>query len=115
MNARIAILAAAMIASASAPALAGNPANHRDASANPITELANFTGLSERTVQMIVGCRTCFAEYRYTYDRSLTTFKRAPGEERYQQLTAGLPVELQDEHGVRVVTLDTGRDLSLVP
>lgn len=71
MNAGTAILAVALTVMAStAPAYAGNPGNpvspvspvSRGDPVDPIAELANYTGLSERRVQMILGCRTCFAE-----------------------------------------------------
>ena len=70
MKTKIAGLAIAI--AAMAPAYAGS---------NDIQELAEYTGLSERKVQMILGCRSCYAEYRYTYQRSLNKFKQALGEE----------------------------------
>jgi len=96
MNARTAILGAALASIAALPAYAGNPAGASQSAShiNPIKELANYTGLSERRVQMLLGCRTCFAEYRYTYQRSAEQFKHALGDERYEQLMAGKPIEL---------------------
>lgn len=76
MNTRLAILAAALMA-ISAPALAGD---------NPCKQLARETGLSERKVNMILGVRTSFAEYPYTYDRSVAKLRKAIGEGRYDQL-----------------------------
>lgn len=105
MNTKIALLAAAL--AAMAPAYAGN-------SGNPITELANYTGLSERRVQMIVGCRTCHAEYVYTYGRSLEKFKRALGNERYERLMAGFPIELESQgEDPRVIALGSRHDVPL--
>lgn len=70
---------------------------------DPIGDLAQITGLSERKVQMIVGNRSSFAEYPYTYQRSLEKFVDAVGEVRYQMLISGQPVELQDEQGRKIV------------
>lgn len=80
-----------------APAYAGS---------NDIQQLAEYTGLSERKVQMILGCHTCYAEYRYTYDRSLAQFKRALGEENFKDLMAGQPVKLDNGVEVRVARVD---------
>ncbi|MFC5570038.1 hypothetical protein ACFPN1_08210 [Lysobacter yangpyeongensis] len=77
MNTRLAILAAVLMA-ASAPALAGGD--------NPCRQLAQETGLSERKVNMVLGNRTSFAEYTYTYDRSLARLRKTIGEGRYDQL-----------------------------
>ena len=82
---------------AMAPAYAGS---------NDIQQLAEYTGLSERKVQMILGCHTCYAEYRYTYDRSLAQFKRALGEENFKDLMAGQPVKLDNGVEVRVARVD---------
>ena len=76
MNIRLAILAAALMA-ISAPALAGD---------NPCKQLARETGLSERKVNMILGTRTSFAEYPYTYDRAVAKLRKAIGDGRYDQL-----------------------------
>jgi hypothetical protein len=70
---------------------------------NPVGDLAQITGLSERKVQMILGNRTSFAEYPYTYQRSLEKFVDAVGEVRYEHLISGDPVELQDSQGRRIV------------
>ena len=70
---------------------------------DPIGDLAQITGLSERKVQMILGNRTSFAEYPYTYQRSLEKFVDAVGEVRYQMLISGQPVELQDDQGRKIV------------
>lgn len=76
MNVRLTCLAVALMA-VSAPAFAGD---------DPCKVLAQETGLSERKVQMILGTRTSFAEYPYTYDRSVAKLRRAIGEGRYDQL-----------------------------
>ena len=70
---------------------------------DPVGDLAQITGLSERKVQMIVGNRTSFAEYPYTYQRSLEKFVDAVGEVRYQMLISGQPVDFQDDQG-RTIT-----------
>lgn len=79
------------------PAYAGN---------NDIEQLAEFTGLSERKVQMILGCRTCYAGYAYTYHRSLKKFQDALGEQRYQQLMSGQPIMLDNGVEVHVAMID---------
>lgn len=76
MNIRLTCLAAALMA-VSAPAFAGD---------DPCKVLAQETGLSERKVNMILGNRTSYAEYRYTYDRSVAQLRREIGEGRYDQL-----------------------------
>ena len=70
---------------------------------DPVGDLTQITGLSERKVQMIVGNRSSFAEYPYTYQRSLEKFVDAVGEVRYQMLISGQPVELQDDQGRKIV------------
>lgn len=76
MFARIALLAAALAAMPSARA-----------ADESIAGLARETGLSERNVRMVVGARTAFPEYRIVFNRVDRQFKRAVGEDRYQQLT----------------------------
>lgn len=95
MKAKIAGLLIAI--AAMAPAYAGS---------SDITKLAEFTGLSERKVQMILGCHTCYAEYRYTYQRSLNQFRQKLGEENFQQLMAGQAVRLDNGEEVRVASVD---------
>jgi len=77
MNIKLAFLAAALIA-ASAPAFAGGD--------DPCKILAQETGLTERKVNMVLGNRTSFAEYPYTYQRSVEKLRKAIGEGRYDQL-----------------------------
>lgn len=98
MKAKIAGMVIAL--AAMAPAHAGS---------NDIKALADYTGLSERKVQMILGCHTCFAEYAYTYQRSLEKFRKALGEENYELLIAGQPVLLDNgiEVQTRVAAIDT--------
>lgn len=89
MNARIAL---AVVAIAMTPPVLAND--------NPVEELARQSGLSERRVQMLLGNRTSFAEYRYTYDRSLERLLATVGDENYRRLIAGesivLPQRLAD-------------------
>lgn len=61
---------------------------------DPIALLARECGLTERKVQMIVGNRTSFAEYRRSYNRSVSQFKRTLGEDNYQRLISGQPLLL---------------------
>ena len=76
MNIRLATLAVALMA-VSAPVLAGD---------NPFKQLAQETGLTERKVHMILGNRTSFAEYPYTYERSVAKLRKTIGDGRYDQL-----------------------------
>ena len=78
------------------PALAGSSLQIRD--------LAAATGLSERQVQMVVGGRTAYAEYRTSYDRVERHFVKALGEERYRELMAGREIVL--DNGNRVAFND---------
>ena len=84
MKAKIAFIALAM--AVTAPAWA----------ADPVGDLSKITGLSERKVQMIVGNRTAFAEYPYTYDRALDKFVAAIGKDNYNRLMDGEAVALHD-------------------
>ncbi|AWV08290.1 hypothetical protein [Marilutibacter maris] len=95
-------IATLVLATAAAlPAWAGN---------DPITELSGITGLSERKVQMVLGNRTAYAEYRYTYDRSVKAFTRAVGEENFHRLLNGEEVALRDAQG-REVVIQIHRDV----
>jgi hypothetical protein len=87
MKAKIAFIALAM--AAAMPAWA----------ADPIGDLSKISGLSERKVQMLLGNRTAFAEYPYTYDRSLRKFVGAVGRDNYDRLMNGESVALRDEAG----------------
>ena len=82
--------------------VAASPAYAQDT----VAELAEATGLSERKVQMIVGNRTPFAEYRHSYDRSLAQFRAALGEDQYRRFVAGLPVDLDAVARARATALD---------
>ncbi|HEY1141447.1 MAG TPA: hypothetical protein VGE88_14770, partial [Lysobacter sp.] len=84
MKAKIAFIALAM--AVTAPAWA----------ADPVGDLSKITGLSERKVTMIVGNRTAFAEYPYTYDRAYKKFVAAIGRDNYDRLMDGEAVALQD-------------------
>jgi hypothetical protein len=83
MKTRIAVMVLAL--AAMLPAYAGS---------KDIQNLATYTGMSVRKVQMIVGTRTAFAEYPYTYQRYKARFVKTLGEENYQQLMSGQPVKL---------------------
>ncbi|MCF7222571.1 hypothetical protein [Marilutibacter chinensis] len=90
---KVQIATLVLAAAAALPAWAGN---------DPITELSGITGLSERKVQMVLGNRTAYAEYRYTYDRSVRQFTRAVGEENFRRLLNGEEVSLRDAQGREV-------------
>ena len=87
MKAKIAFIALAM--TVTAPAWA----------ADPVGDLSKITGLTERKVSMIVGNRTAFAEYPYTYDRALDKFVSAVGKDNYNRLMEGEAVALRDSKG----------------
>lgn len=70
---------------------------------DPVSDLSQITGLSERKVQMVLGTRTSFAEYPYTYQRSLEKFVRAVGKENYENLMQGESIALRDRDGREVV------------
>lgn len=76
MNIRLAMLAAAL-AVMSAPAFADD---------DPFRQLSEESGLSERKVHMILGTRTAYAEYPYTYERSVAKLRKAIGAQRYDRL-----------------------------
>ena len=57
-----------------------------------VEQLARETGLSERQVRMVVGARTSYADYRYTFDRTQRRFREALGADRYRDLIAGRPI-----------------------
>jgi hypothetical protein len=98
---KLQIATLALATAAAFPAWAGN---------DPINELSAITGLSERKVQMVLGNRTAFAEYRYTYDRSLEKFTEAVGRENMKRLMDGESVVLRDSAGREVVVqLPRGR------
>ena len=65
-----------------------------------VRQLSDATGLSERQVQMLVGGRTAYAEYRTSYDRVERRFIQALGEARYRDLMAGREIVL--DNGIRV-------------
>jgi hypothetical protein len=85
-------------------ALALTPGLALAGSSLQIRDLAAATGLSERQVQMVVGGRTAYAEYRTSYDRVEKRFVKALGEERYRDLMAGREIML--DNGVRVAFND---------
>jgi hypothetical protein len=76
MNIRLATLAIVLMATA-LPAAAGD---------NPFKILARESGLSERKVHMVLGTRTAYAEYPYTYQRSVEKLRDTIGNARYDHL-----------------------------
>lgn len=104
MKARTALLA--VVLTAAAPAFAGDSA---------VSELAKYTGLSERQVLMIVSNKTPYAEYRTSYGHSLAQFKRALGKERAETLIAGGTIVLERRPEVRVAALDERRNEDRMP
>lgn len=68
-----------------------------------VEQLSEQTGISERHVRMIVGDRTPYPEYPYTYERQLKKFKAALGEANYQRLMSGQPIQLPNGKEIRIV------------
>lgn len=95
MKVRIAVLVLAM--AAVLPAHAGR---------KDIKDLAAYTGISERKVMMILGARSSYAEYPYTYQRYKTRFVKALGEDNYQRLISGRAVRLDNGVVVRIRTTE---------
>lgn len=93
MNIRTPALACVLALTAALPAHAGD---------DVIELLAAETGLKERRVQMVLGTRSSFAEYVYTFGRSEQQFIRALGKERYRQLINGEPITLRSGQVVRL-------------
>lgn len=92
MKTKFAIAAAMLITTV--PAWAGE---------NSVEQLSDQTGVSERHVRMIVGDRTPYPEYPYTYARELKKFKAALGEANYQRLISGQPIRLSNGKEVRIL------------
>lgn len=62
-----------------------------------VKQLAVETGLSPRHVRMVLGPRSGHADYRIVHDRKEREFRQALGEDRYQDLLAGRPIELRNQ------------------
>lgn len=62
---------------------------------NNVDELAAASGLTTREVQMVIGTRTAFAEYRTSFYRARKQLIEAIGPERYQEaLRSRRPTEI---------------------
>ena len=99
MKGRIPIAATSLCTAAllaTAPALASEA---------QIEYVARESGLSERKVRMVLGNRTPYAEYRYTYARSAARIREAIGDEQFERMVVGLPLQLPLD---RVVVHATG-------
>jgi hypothetical protein len=92
MNIRLALLAVAL-AVVSAPAFAAD---------NPVEVLSKQTGVSERHVRMLIGNRTPYPEYPYTYERELKKFKAGLGESNYRRLMSGETILLPSGDRVNI-------------
>jgi hypothetical protein len=93
MKAKLASIVVALMA-VSAPAWAAED--------QTVGDLSKESGVKERHVRMILGNRTAYAEYRYTYDRALKQFKAGIGEANYQRLMSGQPILLPSGKEVQV-------------
>lgn len=75
---------------------------------NIISTLADHSGLSERKVRMVLGNRSAYAEYRYTYDRAAKQLEDSIGSENFDRLMAGERIELGGaDKGTAVAQADT--------
>ena len=54
-----------------------------------IKQLAEYAGMSERKVQMVIGPRTAFPEYRASYQRAAAQFRVAVGEDNFRRAMKG--------------------------
>jgi len=75
MKIRLACLAVALMA-VSAPSMAGDN----------FKQLAQETGLTVRQVQMVLGNRTPFFEYRTSYQASVAKLQAVVGKARYDEM-----------------------------
>lgn len=91
-----------MAAAFASPAWAGD---------DPVGDLAEISNLSKRKVQMLIGNRTAFAEYRYTYDRSLERLVSVIGEANYERLMDGEAVVVRDREGRQLALQLRGGEL----
>ena len=74
--------------SLSTPAFAGG---------DVIKLLAQESGLSERKVTMVLGARSAFGEYRFTYPRARAQLERTIGRDAVERLARGEKVVLSLE------------------
>ncbi|NLA69269.1 MAG: hypothetical protein GX856_13710 [Gammaproteobacteria bacterium] len=116
MYARLTLIA--LFGFASLPAVAADPANHEikvrvtaetRAYVTP-EQLALETGLNERQVRMMLGPRSSYAEYRMAFERTQRRFREALGEDRYQDLRSGRPIELYHQANVEAARRDLVAD-----
>lgn len=91
MSARIALFTAV---------LAVTPLAH---AGETVAALASETGLTERNIQMLVGARSSFAEYRSSFTRVDRQFRAVVGDVRYERLTGrkASPAKLDDANEKR--------------
>lgn len=104
MKTRTALLALAL--AIAAPAFAAE---------SQVEQLSQETGLSERSIRMLVGNRTPYAEYRYAYNRSLDKFTQALGKERAARFLAGETITLNNGTKVNLAMLGRDRPIKHMP
>ncbi len=88
MNRKRCVLVLTIAAALAIPGLA-------QAGRDQIEQLADGTGLSVRQVRMLLGARTAYAEYPYTFARVNAKFKEAVGPVRYEELMAGRSITIE--------------------
>ncbi|MGH8027585.1 MAG: hypothetical protein ACREO0_12740, partial [Pseudoxanthomonas sp.] len=103
----LAAIATPAAAQDSTVTLAPIPAATENVQQVTVRQLADETGLTPRSVRMVVGARSGYAEYRVTFNRAQRQFKNALGEERYNDLMAGRRIELYNQRAATVARVDT--------
>jgi len=76
-----------------------------------IKVIADSAGMSDRHVRMLLGsARTPYSEYRMAFSRIEHQFVQAIGKERYRDLLAGKPVQLERIVDGRTVVVEVKLD-----
>jgi hypothetical protein len=57
---------------------------------------------------MLVGARSGYPEYRSVFSRKQAQFRSALGEQRYNDLMAGRPIELRNQGTRAIARIDSG-------
>ena len=88
-------ICAMLLAAVPGLALAGQPVSQ-------IRDLSAATGLTERQVQMVFGAHTAYPEYLSSYDWARRRMVQVLGQQRYDDLMAGRPIQLDDGQRVAI-------------
>ncbi|MGH9599761.1 MAG: hypothetical protein ACRD27_07830 [Terracidiphilus sp.] len=77
------------------------------AGVDPIALLSRATGLTQRQIQMVLGCRTCSDEYASGGYQSVDRkFEKALGPEIYQHVKSQHELSAQDVQNLTAMTSD---------